>query len=156
MRQLAIAHYECQACFIVCDHRETLPLGGVAIFISGEVHHVTINGVHVPVVNANLKIVAGGKELYYSAFVNELTDGVLETLANQAKLPIVLVDPLGVRIGKVVIDNGILGMVQKQFGKVSAAAEVKEWTPHHFAAARAYVASQHPTAEDLFHVVLPQ
>ncbi len=153
--QCAVARHEGKVCLVACDHRENVPLGGVAFLICGGIHHVTINGVHVPAVNVNLRLTAGKQERYFVGWVDELAEGVIESLANQAELPIILASPFGERVGSSIIDNGIRAMMQKQLGIISALAERAPWTPHHFAAARAYIESQYPTAAALWERVTP-
>ena len=97
--QCAVAHHGGKVCLVACDHRVNIPLGGVAFLICGCIHHVTINGVHVPAVNVNLRLTAGEQERYYVGWVDELAEGVIESLANQAELPIILASPLGERVG---------------------------------------------------------
>jgi hypothetical protein len=148
--QIVLARYGGLVGIVVCDHRENVPLGGVAFEIRGGIHRNSSDGFSVPVVSVMLRINAGGDERFYVGWVNELEDGVVESLAIQPQLPIMFATPLYERVGTTVIHNGLRQMMQKQLGTISLLADKSPWTPEQFAEARAVVETQFPTAVALW------
>lgn len=135
---------------VVCDHRENVPLGGVAFEIRGGIHRNVGDGFSVPVVSEMLRINAGADKRFYAGWVNELEDGVVESLANQPQLPIMFTTPLRERVGSTVISNGLRTMMQKQLATISLLADKSPWTPEQFAEARAFVEAQFPSSTALW------
>ena len=60
--QAVATRHEGKVCLVVCDHRENLPLGGVAFEIRGGIHDITIDGSTVAVVSVMLRLTASGRE----------------------------------------------------------------------------------------------
>ena len=148
--RIFLARYGGLVGIVVCDHRENVPLGGVAFEIRGGIHRNACDGFSVPVVSVMLRINAGGDERFYAGWVNELEDGVVESLAIQPILPIMFATPLRERVGSIVISNGLRTMMQKQLGTISLLADKSPWTPEQFAEAKAVVETQFPTAAALW------
>ena len=122
----------------------------MAFEIRGGIHRNASDGFSVPVVSVMLRINAGGEERYYAGWVNELKDGVVESLAIQPQLPIMFATPLYERVGTTVIYNGLRQMMQKQLATISMLADKCPWQPEHFAAAKAVIEAQFPTAAALW------
>ena len=86
----------------------------------------------------------------YACFFNELEQGVVESLATRAELPIMFVTPFGECVGSTVLPNGMRGMMQRQLAAISLLAERSPWEPRQFDAAKAVVEAQCPTAAALW------
>ena len=145
-----LARYGGLVGMVVCDHRENVPLSGVASEIRGGIHRNSSDGFSVPVVSVMLRISVGGDERFYVGWVNEREDGVVESLAIQPILPIMFATPLRERVGSTVISNGLRTMMQKQLATISLLADKSPWTPEQFAEAKAIVEAQFPTAAALW------
>ncbi len=148
--QAVIARHEGKVWIVVCDERENLPLRGVAFEIRGGVHHITIGTSTVGVASVILRLTAGDSQRFYACFFNELEQGVVESLATQPELLILFGTPLGERVGSTVLPNGMRGMMQRQLATISKLAEKSPWEPRQFAAAKAIVEAQFPTAAALW------
>ena len=104
--QAAVIGYECQASVVVCDVKENLHLGGARLEIVGGIQRITIAGGLVPVVMLVVRVTAEGKQRYYSAWIDELEENVIESLGTQSMFPIILASHLGERVGRGSIPNG--------------------------------------------------
>jgi hypothetical protein len=145
--QAALARLDGKVALVACDLPENLPLGAADFAIRGGMHQINIANVLVPAVSIVLRLTVGDTVRYYWGWVNELEEGVIESLATQADLPIILADPLGGPFGRATVPNGVREMAQRCLGTVSQLADKKPWTPAHFAACRVFVECHYPTAE---------
>ena len=151
--QAAVTRLEGKVALVACDHKENLRLGGTSFEVRSGMYTVLIEGVDVPATNVILKLSTEEGDAHYVAWIDELTPdgaGVVESLATQTELPVVLATPLGERVGRAVTENGLRALSSKQLGIISELAERALWNVHHFAAARAYIESQYPTAAALW------
>jgi hypothetical protein len=138
---------------VAFDHKENLRLGGASFEVRSGMYTVLIEGVDVPATNLILKLSTEEGDAYYVAWIDELTPdgaGVVESLATQTELPVVLATPLGERLGRAVTENGLRALSNKQLGIISELAERTRWNVHHFAAARSYIESQYSTPAALW------
>jgi|GEM_PF-5621313 len=67
-----------------------------------------------------MRVTAAGEQCFYSAWINELEKHVIETLATQAELPIILASPLGERVGRGSVPNGLRELALKVARRLSA------------------------------------
>ncbi len=148
--QAAVARHEGKVWIVVCDEKENLPLGTVAFEIRGGIHHITIGDITVAVASVMLRLTADGIQRFFTCLIDELQQGVVESLATQPELLIVFGTPLGERVGSTVIPNGMRGMMQKQLATISLLADKEPWGPQDFAAAKAVVEAEFPTAAALW------
>jgi hypothetical protein len=86
----------------------------------------------------------------YAAWIDEQADGVLELLAAQNELPIVLATPLEERFGHATTENGMREFARKAMGTVAALANKAQWTPQYFEAARMAVMAMYFSAAELW------
>lgn len=148
--QATIARHEGKVWIVVCDERENLPVGGVAFEIRGGVHHINFGGSTVGVASVILRVTAGDNQRFYTCFFDELEQSVVESLATQPELLIVFGTPKGESVGSTVLPNGMRGMMQRQLATISMLADKSPWEPRQFAAAKAIVEAQFPTAAGLW------
>jgi len=148
--QAAVSIQDGKVCIVVCDRRENLPLGSVRFEVKAVLHEIAVGRVTVPVVAAVVHLIAGDTSRYYAAWVDEQADGVLELLAAQVDLPVVLASPLGERIGHAVTENGARAFARKVLGTVAALASKAPWSPQEFAAAQMAVMAQYFAAGELW------
>jgi|GEM_PF-5946956 hypothetical protein len=127
---------------VVCDEPDNVPMGAVDFGGHGLLHQITLSdGVMVPVVELVLKLRAGIGERTYLAFVNELEDGVMESLATAKRISVVLTSPQGDNFAESTMLNPFKDAANESLGVIAALAD-KPWNGAHFAVARAYVIGQ--------------
>lgn len=148
--QAAVARHEGNVWIVVCDERENLPLGSVAFEIRGGLHHITIDEKTVAVASVMLRLTSGGNQRFFTCLIDELQQGIVESLSTQPELLIVFGTPPGERVGSTMIPNGMRGMMQKQLATISLLADKKPWGPQDFASAKAIVEAQFPTPAALW------
>jgi hypothetical protein len=151
--QAAFTRLDGLVSLVACDHDENLRLGGVSFEVRSGMYTVLIEGVDVPAVNILLKLSSAAGDSYYVAWIDELTPdgaGVVESLATQPELPVVMATPLGEQVGRAMTKNGLRSLSGKQLSIIAELAERARWNVHHFAAARAYIDGQYPTAAALW------
>ena len=146
--QACLKRLEGKVAFVACDYPQNVPMGPANFDIRGGMHRITIRGITVPVVSLVLRLTAGERVGYYPAFINELEENVIEPLANQPDLPIVLSDLFGGSIGKATIENGVRDLAQRHLGIVSKLSAGFPWSSQQFDAALAFIEGKHPTAGD--------
>jgi len=151
--QAAVTRYDGQVCVVVCDHRENFNLGGAHFGVVGGIQRIAVAGILVPVVMVVVRLTAAGEQRYYSAWINELEEHVIESLGTQAELPIILASPLGERVGRGSVPNGLRQLAHKHLGEIARLVEQTPWGPHHFAAARVFIEVQYPELEKLWQVL---
>jgi hypothetical protein len=144
--QIVLARYGGLVGMVICDQRESITRARVGFEICSGIHRNASDSFSVPVVSVMLRIIAGGEEGYYAGWVNELEGGVVESLAIQPQLPIMFATPVYERVGTTVIHNGLRPTMQKQLATISMLANKCPWQPEHFAAAKAVVEAEFPTA----------
>jgi hypothetical protein len=137
----------------VRDVKENLHLGGAHFGVVGGIQRIAIAGVMVPVVLVVIRLTAAGEQRFYSAWIDELEEHVIESLGTQAELPVILASPLGERVGRGSVPNGLRQLAHKNLGTVSQLAEQTPWGPHHFSAARVFIEVQYPALERLWQVL---
>ncbi len=125
--QAAVARHEGKVWIVICDERENLPIGGVAFEIRGGVHHINFGESTVGVASVILRLTAGDNQRFYTCLYNEVEEGVVESLATQAELPIMFSTPLGECVGSTVLPNGIRGMMQRQWRPTKKRALAERW-----------------------------
>jgi hypothetical protein len=140
---------------IACEQRERLEplLRHVELNLRARSITVMMDNTAVPVVVVMLRISSGEETSLFSAWINELsprTEGVLENLATQSQLLIALLDEKGRTVGTSLARNVLATRMENMRGWISDLARASPWTPPQFAAAKAYIRSQHPTNEDLW------
>jgi len=147
--EAVLTYLDGKVTLVACDVGHNLPAGTAAYSIRGGVHQIKIATVLVPAVSVVLRITAAGKpSRYYWAWVNELEESVIATLANQSELPIRLTDPEGASFGRSLIPNEVRDVAQKYLGIISRLAANSPWSREHFAAAvRGFVEQHNSTAE---------
>lgn len=106
--QAAFTRHEGQVCVVVCDHKENLNLGGAHFGVVGGIQRIAVAGIMVPVVMVVVRLTATGEQRYYSAWINELEEHIIESLGTQVDLPIILASPLGERVRRGNVPNGLL------------------------------------------------
>jgi hypothetical protein len=151
--QAAFTRLDGLVSLVAYDHEDNLRLGGVSFEVRSGMYTVFIEGIDVPAVNVILKLSTDEGDSYYVAWIDELTPdgaGVVESLATQPEFAVVLETPDGERIGQAMTKNGLRALSGKQLAIISELAERARWNVHHFAAARAYIESQYPTAAALW------
>ena len=146
---------ESDAILVACGERSRLDalLGHVEFNLRARSLTVVIENVAVPVVVVMLRIAGEGETALFSAWINELSPragGVLESLATQAQVQIVLVDEQGRTGGTAMARNVLAQRMEGSRGWITKLAQTSPWTRHQFSAAKAYIRSQHPTNEDLW------
>jgi hypothetical protein len=151
--QAAVTHHDGQVCVVLCDLTENLHLGGEHFGVVGGIQRITVAGIMVPVVMVVVRLAAAGEQRFYSAWINELEEPVIESLGTQADLPIILASPLGERVGRGSVPNGLRQLAHKNLRTVSLLAEQTPWGPHHFAAARVFIEVQYPDVEHLWELL---
>ena len=62
-------------------------------------------------------MIAAGQQRLYASWINELEEHVIESLANQAELPIILASHLGERVGPRSVPNGLRQLAHKNLGR---------------------------------------
>lgn len=144
-----------QPMLLACQRRQCLEplLKHVDLNLRARSITVMIDDVAVPVVIVMLRIHGGEKPVLFSAWVNELslrTSGILERLATDSHLLIALVDESGQTVGTSLARNVLASRMESLRGWIGNLARTSPWTRHQFAAAKAYIRSQHPTNEDLW------
>jgi hypothetical protein len=123
----------------VCDERGNIPMGAVDFAGESILHQVEMTGgVVVPVVELVLRLLADGKERTYRAFVNELEEGIMESLATMPEITVFLTDPHGDSFGMSLMANPFHAIVNESLGLISKLAD-KPWNGAQFAVAIKYV-----------------
>jgi hypothetical protein len=148
--QAAVTIQDGKVSFVLCDLRENLPLGPARFEVKAVLHEIAVGRVTVPVVTAVVRLIAGDTSRFYAAWIDEQADGVLELLAAQAEMTVILASPLGERIGQAVTDNGARAFAIKVVGTVAALASKAPWNPQEFAAAQLAVMAQYFAAGELW------
>ena len=151
--QAALIRLAGKIALVACDHPQNVPIGPAKFDIRGGLHRVAIGGITVPVVSLVLRLTVGKRVSFYPAWVNELEENVIEPLANQPDLPIVLSDLLGGSIGRATVVNGVRDLAQRHLGIISTIAADFQWSPQQFAAALVFIESKHPTPEDKWRAI---
>ncbi|MBC7853859.1 MAG: hypothetical protein IAF94_10515 [Pirellulaceae bacterium] len=124
---------------IVCDERSNVPMGEVDFAGHGLLHQITMSdGLIVPVVELVLRLITGDGERVYRAFVNELEEGIMESLATLPEITVVLKSPKGDTFGTSPLANPFKATANESLGVISGLAD-KPWNGAHFATARAFV-----------------
>ena len=144
-----------EAMLLACERREPLDslLKHVGFNLRARTVTVIIEGVSVPVVVVMLRFQGSQEPALFSAFVNALsprTSGILNKLATQPNLPVVLVDECGRTVGTSLIKNVLIPRINSLRDCIEDLAKRQSWTCRHLAADKAHVRSQHPTNEDLW------
>ncbi|MBC7855454.1 MAG: hypothetical protein IAF94_18655 [Pirellulaceae bacterium] len=88
--QAALARLDGKIVLVACDLSELLPLGAADFAIRGGMHQINIANVLVPAVSIVLRLTVGDAVRFYWCWVNELEEGLIESLATQADLPILV------------------------------------------------------------------
>lgn len=145
--QAALARIDGKVSLVACELKGIIPDGPGRCDLRGGLHQIRIANVIVPLVSIVLRYTTGDMVRYYWAWVDELQENVIETLANQPELPIVFADPTGKPFARMGIPNGVIEMAQKALAAISRYAAEAPWRPQHFAAARVFVEWDYPTAE---------
>lgn len=145
------------ALLLACSKREQLEslLEHVNLNLRARAITVIIDNVAVPVVVVLLRIQGSHESALFSAWVNALsyrTSGILDKLATQPHLPVVLVDEHGHTVGASLVKNVLLPRINSLRNWIEDLARANPWTSSHFAAAKTYIRSQHPTNEDLWEL----
>jgi hypothetical protein len=145
--QAALTRLNGKVSLVACGYPDDLPLVRAEFALRGGMHKINIANVLVPAISIVVRVTVGDFVRYYWAWVNELEEGVIETLATQPDLLIEVAIPGTQRSVSSIIPNGVREMAQKYLGIVSRLASEKPWRPQHFAAARVFVEYDYPTAE---------
>src|SRR5689334_22590413 len=117
---------------IVCDERGNVPMGAVDFGGHGLLHQITLSdGLIVPVVELVLLLKTSNAERTYRAFVNELEEGVLESLATAPQITVILTTPKGESFGTSPLANPFKATANESLGLISALAD-KPWNGAHF------------------------
>jgi len=144
------------AMLFACERREPLEnlLRHVEFNLRSRTITVVIEDVAVPVVAVMLRLIPdGGEAILFSAWINQLSpraSGILERLAGQSDLLIVLVDDNGKTVGSTLAHNVLVSPMENSRGWIANLAEMSPWTQPQFTAAKQYIRNQHPTNEDLW------
>ena len=146
---------EDQPMLLACEARAVLEplLKHVDLNLRARSITVMIDDTAVPVVVVMLRIQGADGAVLFSAWVNELSErasGILECLATQERLLIALVDENGRTVGTSLARNVLATKMESLRGWIGNLARTSPWTRQQFAAAKAYVRSQHPSNDDLW------
>jgi hypothetical protein len=126
----------------VCDEPGAVPMGHVDFAGHGLLHQIEMHdGVTVAVVELVLRLIAPGVERTYRAYVDELQEGVMESLATAQEIMVVLTSPKGESFASSAMSNSFKQSANETLGVISALA-AKPWNGAHFAVAKAFVMGQ--------------
>ena len=123
----------------VYDEPGNIPMGAADFAGHGLLHQVEMrDGVTVPVVELVLRLITSNGERIYRAFVNELEDGIMASLATVDDITVILATPKGDKFATSPLVNPFKSTADESLGVLTALAD-KPWNGAHFAIARAYV-----------------
>jgi hypothetical protein len=123
---------------IVCDKPGNVPLGAVDFAGESILHQVEMAGGVVLVMELvlRLRLIAG--ERTYRAFVNELEECVVESLATMQEITVLLDSPKGETFARSTLANPFQAIVNESLGVISELA-AKPWNGAQFAVAVKYL-----------------
>ncbi len=123
----------------IYDERGNIPMGDVDFAGHGLLHQVEMrDGVTVPVIELVLRLITSNGERIYRAFIDEMEQGVMATLATAPEITVVLATPKGESIGTSTPVNPFKDTANESLGVIAGLMD-KPWNGAHFAIARAYV-----------------
>lgn len=137
--QAAIGRHEGRICIVICEREENFPLWETSFDIKGKLHQVTIQGVTVAALRFTFILKSPVMVQNFGGWINELEEGVLESLAALTELTVVMATPDGMIVATPPAKNTLQRLAHSSLPMFSELASIKPWSPAHFAGAVAFL-----------------